>query len=48
MSTAPIRVLIADDHFVVRRGIGALLASLDSFVVVAGRRPAWRLCARRD
>jgi DNA-binding NarL/FixJ family response regulator len=27
-------VLIADDHFVVRRGIGALLASLDTFVVV--------------
>ena len=28
-------MLIADDHFVVRRGIGALLASLDAFVVVA-------------
>lgn len=35
MTTAPIRVLIADDHFVVRRGIGALLASLDTFAVVA-------------
>jgi DNA-binding NarL/FixJ family response regulator len=35
MTTAPIRVLVADDHFVVRRGIGALLASLDAFVVVA-------------
>lgn len=35
MRTAPIRVLIADDHYVVRRGIGALLASLDRFVVVA-------------
>jgi len=35
VTTAPIRVLIADDHYVVRRGIGALLASLDTFVVVA-------------
>ncbi|MEU8075458.1 response regulator transcription factor [Catellatospora citrea] len=36
MTTAPIRVLIADDHFVVRRGLGAMLASLDdAFVVVA-------------
>lgn len=35
MTSAPIRVLIADDHFVVRRGIGALLASLDTFAVVA-------------
>jgi DNA-binding NarL/FixJ family response regulator len=35
VTTAPIRVLIADDHFVVRRGIGALLASLEAFVVVA-------------
>ncbi|GAA1387219.1 response regulator [Catellatospora chokoriensis] len=36
MTTAPIRVLIADDHFVVRRGVGAMLASLDdAFVVVA-------------
>ena len=35
MTDAPIRVLIADDHFVVRRGIGALLASLDAFAVVA-------------
>jgi len=32
--TAPIRVLIADDHLVVRRGIGALLASLDGVEVV--------------
>jgi DNA-binding NarL/FixJ family response regulator len=32
--TAPIRVLIADDHLVVRRGIGALLSSLDGVVVV--------------
>jgi DNA-binding NarL/FixJ family response regulator len=30
----PIRVLIADDHPVVRRGIGALLASLDGVRVV--------------
>ncbi|WP_155340699.1 response regulator [Acrocarpospora corrugata] len=35
MTDAPIRVLIADDHFVVRRGIGALLASLDAVEVVA-------------
>jgi DNA-binding NarL/FixJ family response regulator len=35
MTIAPVRVLIADDHFVVRRGIGAMLASLDNFVVVA-------------
>ncbi|MET7403848.1 response regulator transcription factor [Dactylosporangium sp. NPDC005572] len=35
MTAAPVRVLIADDHFLVRRGIGALLASLDAFVVVA-------------
>ncbi|HWB36358.1 MAG TPA: response regulator transcription factor [Rugosimonospora sp.] len=33
--TEPIRVLIADDHLVVRRGIGALLASLDGVRVVA-------------
>lgn len=33
--TTPIRVLIADDHLVVRRGIGALLASLDGVEVVA-------------
>ena len=31
---ATIRVLIADDHPVVRRGIGALLASLEGIVVV--------------
>ncbi len=31
---APIRVLIADDHPVVRRGMGALLASLDGVQVV--------------
>lgn len=30
----PIRILIADDHPVVRRGIGALLASLDGIDVV--------------
>jgi DNA-binding NarL/FixJ family response regulator len=35
MTTAPIRVLIADDHLVVRRGIGALLSSLDGVEVVA-------------
>jgi DNA-binding NarL/FixJ family response regulator len=35
VTTPPIRVLIADDHFVVRKGIGALLASLDAFTVVA-------------
>jgi DNA-binding NarL/FixJ family response regulator len=35
MTTAPIRVLIADDHLVVRRGIGALLASFDGVEVVA-------------
>jgi DNA-binding NarL/FixJ family response regulator len=35
--TAPpsIRVLVADDHLVVRRGIGALLSSLDGVEVVA-------------
>ncbi|WP_392972915.1 response regulator [Streptomyces sp. LN245] len=32
---APIRVLIADDHPVVRRGMSALLASLDGVEVVA-------------
>jgi DNA-binding NarL/FixJ family response regulator len=32
---APIRVLIADDHLVVRRGIGALLSSLHGVEVVA-------------
>jgi DNA-binding NarL/FixJ family response regulator len=32
---SPIRVLIADDHPVVRRGMGALLASLDGVEVVA-------------
>jgi DNA-binding NarL/FixJ family response regulator len=30
----PIRVLIADDHPVVRRGMGSLLASLDAVQVV--------------
>jgi DNA-binding NarL/FixJ family response regulator len=35
MTTAPIRVLIADDHLVVRRGIGALLTSLEAIEVVA-------------
>jgi DNA-binding NarL/FixJ family response regulator len=35
MPPAPIRVLIADDHLVVRRGIGALLSSLDGVEVVA-------------
>jgi DNA-binding NarL/FixJ family response regulator len=35
MTTAPIRVLIGDDHLVVRRGIGALLSSLDGVEVVA-------------
>jgi DNA-binding NarL/FixJ family response regulator len=34
-ATAPIRVLIADDHLVVRRGIGALLSSLEGVEVVA-------------
>jgi DNA-binding NarL/FixJ family response regulator len=34
-AAAPIRVLIADDHLVVRRGIGALLASFDGVEVVA-------------
>ena len=33
--TGPIRVLVADDHLVVRRGIGALLASLDGVEVVS-------------
>ena len=32
---APIRVLVADDHPVVRRGMAALLASLDGVEVVA-------------
>ncbi|WP_433063884.1 response regulator [Dactylosporangium sp. CS-033363] len=35
MLNAPLRVLVADDHLVVRRGIGALLASLDGVEVVA-------------
>jgi len=34
-SDVPIRVLIADDHLVVRRGIGALLSSLGGVEVVA-------------
>ncbi|MFF3877562.1 response regulator [Streptomyces sp. NPDC001978] len=34
-SVGPIRVLIADDHPVVRRGMSALLASLDGVRVVA-------------
>ena len=35
VDAAPIRVLIADDHLVVRRGIGALLTSLAGIEVVA-------------
>ena len=35
VEAAPIRVLVADDHLVVRRGIGALLASLPGVEVVA-------------
>jgi len=31
----PIRALIADDHLVVRRGIGALLSSISGIEVVA-------------
>ncbi|MFS4094870.1 ATP-binding protein [Streptomyces sp. AF1A] len=34
-TTGPIRVLVADDHPVVRRGMAALLASLDGVEVVA-------------
>ena len=33
MSAPPIRVLLVDDHVVVRRGLAALLASLGNFVV---------------
>ena len=33
-AATPVRVLIADDHPVVRRGMGALLASLDGIEVV--------------
>ncbi len=33
MSTHPIRVLLVDDHIVVRRGLASLLASLGNFVV---------------
>src|SRR4051794_6559004 len=35
VATMPIRVLLADDHPVVRRGLAALLATLDGFEVVA-------------
>jgi DNA-binding NarL/FixJ family response regulator len=34
-AAAPVRVLVADDHLVVRRGIGALLASFEGVEVVA-------------
>lgn len=33
-STAPIRVLVVDDHPVVRRGLGALISTLPGFIVV--------------
>ncbi|MGY2874041.1 DNA-binding NarL/FixJ family response regulator [Marmoricola sp. URHA0025 HA25] len=35
MTTAPIRVLVADDHPVVRSGLVGVLSSLDGFEVVA-------------
>ena len=35
MTDRPIRLLVADDHPVVRRGMSALLASLDGVEVVA-------------
>lgn len=34
MASAPLRVVIADDHLVVRRGLAALLGSLDGVEVV--------------
>src|SRR5438093_11788634 len=34
MSTETIRVLLVDDHVVVRRGLGALLATYDEIEVV--------------
>jgi DNA-binding NarL/FixJ family response regulator len=34
MTTSPLRVVIADDHLVVRRGLAALLGSLDGVEVV--------------
>jgi len=34
VTTEPIRVLLADDHPVVRRGLAALLGTLEEFVVV--------------
>lgn len=34
MTSTPLRVVIADDHLVVRRGLAALLGSLDGVEVV--------------
>ena len=41
----PIRVMLVDDHAVVRSGLGAFLMAFDDLELVAARRPC--ACARR-
>ena len=37
MTPAPLRIVIVDDHAVVRRGVRALLESQPGWEVIAGR-----------
>ena len=49
--TRPIRVMLVDDHTVVRSGLGAVLATLDDMVLVAEAsdgEEAVRLCQRAN
>jgi len=43
-----IRVVLADDHPVVRRGLGAMLRSADDIDVVGEAADGTRRCGRRS